>query len=156
VEQSKPATSITAAKVVEFINEIMYRFGVPNNILTDNETQFTMREFKGFCAHSGIKINYASVSHLQSNDQVEYSNGMILQGFKPRIFDSLNPDFENGLKSCHRYYGPFIPPRVMPQATRCSLWSTNPRQCYLSQWSTCHFVYNSFTKSSRTTLESMI
>jgi hypothetical protein len=63
----KPAASITMTKVVEFIKEIMYRFGVPNNIITDNGTQFTMREFKDFCADSGIKINYASVSHPQSN-----------------------------------------------------------------------------------------
>jgi transposase InsO family protein len=61
--EMKPAASITAAKVVEFVREIMYRFGVPNNIITNNGTQFTMREFKDFCADSSIKINYASVSH---------------------------------------------------------------------------------------------
>jgi transposase InsO family protein len=59
----KLATSITAAKAVEFIKEIMYKFGIPNNIITDNGTQFTVREFKDFCVDSGIKINYASVSH---------------------------------------------------------------------------------------------
>jgi hypothetical protein len=84
-------TSITAPKVVEFIKEIMYKFGVPNNIITDNGTQFIAREFKGFCADSGFKNNYASVSHPQSNGQVEHSNDMILQGLKPRIFDRLKP-----------------------------------------------------------------
>jgi transposase InsO family protein len=74
----KHATSIIAAKVVEFIKEIMYMFGKANNIITDNRTQFTAREFKDFCAGSGIKINYASVSHPQSNGQVELANGMIL------------------------------------------------------------------------------
>jgi transposase InsO family protein len=74
----KPATSITAAKVVEFIKEIIYRFGVSNNIITNNRTQFTVREFKDFCADSGIKIKYDSVSHPQSNSQVEHSNNMIL------------------------------------------------------------------------------
>jgi transposase InsO family protein len=59
----KHDVSVTAAKVVEFINEIMYRFCVPNNIIIDNGTQFTSREFKDFCANSGIKINYASMSH---------------------------------------------------------------------------------------------
>jgi transposase InsO family protein len=59
----KHVPSITAAKAVELIKEIMYMFGVPNNIVTDNRTQFTMREFKDFCAESDIKINYASVSH---------------------------------------------------------------------------------------------
>jgi transposase InsO family protein len=51
------------AKAVEFIREIMYMFGIPNNIITDNGTHFTTREFKNFCAESGSKINYASVSH---------------------------------------------------------------------------------------------
>jgi transposase InsO family protein len=87
----KLVASITAAKAVEFIKEIMYWFHVPNNIITDNVTQFTAREFKDFCADSGIKINYASVSHLQSNGQVEHSNGMILHGLKPRISDRLKP-----------------------------------------------------------------
>jgi hypothetical protein len=56
----KPTASITAAKVVEFIKEIMYMFGVPNNIITDNGTLFTTREFNDFCADSGININYVS------------------------------------------------------------------------------------------------
>jgi hypothetical protein len=64
---------------------------MPNNIITDNGTQFTTRKFKDFCSNSGIKINYASVSHPQSNVQVEHSNDMILQGVKPRVFDRLKP-----------------------------------------------------------------
>jgi transposase InsO family protein len=83
--QVKPATSITVVKAVEFIRETMYKFGVPNNIITDNGTQFTAREFKHFCADSGIKINYASIPHVQSNVQVELSNSMILQGLKPNF-----------------------------------------------------------------------
>jgi transposase InsO family protein len=59
----KPVASITVAKAVEFIKEIMYMFDVFNNNITDNGTQFMVREFKDFCADLGIKINYASVSH---------------------------------------------------------------------------------------------
>jgi hypothetical protein len=44
----KPKTSIPAAKAVEFIREIMYWFGVPNNNITDNGTQLNAREFKIF------------------------------------------------------------------------------------------------------------
>jgi hypothetical protein len=57
--------SITAFKAVEFVKEIMYRFGMPIINTTDNGTQFTARELKDFCADLGIKVNYASVSHLQ-------------------------------------------------------------------------------------------
>jgi IS30 family transposase len=87
----KSAASITMSKAVEFIKEIMYRFGVSSPIITDNGTQFSTSEFKDFCADSSIKINYASVSHLWSNGQLKCSNGMILQGLKPRIFDRLKP-----------------------------------------------------------------
>jgi hypothetical protein len=65
--------------------------GVPNNIITDNGTQFTMREFKDFCVDLSSKVNHASFSHLQSNSQVEHSNGMIIQGLKPIIFYRLKP-----------------------------------------------------------------
>jgi IS30 family transposase len=74
----KPVASITVAKVVEFIKEILYRFGVLNNIITYNGTQFTTREFRDFYLDSGIKINYAFVSHPWSNGQVEHPNNMIL------------------------------------------------------------------------------
>jgi hypothetical protein len=45
----KSIASITAAKVVEFIKNIMYKFSVPNDIITDNRTQFTARGFKDLC-----------------------------------------------------------------------------------------------------------
>jgi hypothetical protein len=48
-------TSIIDFKAVEFMKEIMYNFGIPKNIFNDNGTQFTTREFKDFCADSGIK-----------------------------------------------------------------------------------------------------
>jgi IS30 family transposase len=69
----------------------MYWFSVPNNINIDNGTQFTVREFKYFCENAVIKVNYASGLHLQSNGQVEWSNGMILQHLKPKFFDKLKP-----------------------------------------------------------------
>jgi hypothetical protein len=55
-------------------------------------------ELKDFCADSGIKINYASASHPQINDQVERSNGMIPQGLKLRIFDRIKPYAEKWVK----------------------------------------------------------
>jgi hypothetical protein len=61
--EAKPVAYITSANVVEFIREVMYRFGVPNNEISDNGTQFTAREFNDFCVDAIIKINYASVSH---------------------------------------------------------------------------------------------
>jgi hypothetical protein len=84
----KPTASITVTKTMEFIKEIMYKIGVPNNIITNNETQFTVKEFKDICANSGIKINYTQCHTCRA---VECSNGMVLLGLKPKIFDRLKP-----------------------------------------------------------------
>jgi transposase InsO family protein len=59
----KLVASITMSNSVEFIIEIMYRFGKPSNIVTESGTQFTAREFRDICVDSGIRINYSSVSH---------------------------------------------------------------------------------------------
>jgi hypothetical protein len=37
----KPVSSTSAAKVVEFIEEITHQFGVPNRIITDLGSSFT-------------------------------------------------------------------------------------------------------------------
>jgi transposase InsO family protein len=40
---------------------------VPNSIITNNGTNFTLGEFQEFAKELGIKIKYASVAHLKSN-----------------------------------------------------------------------------------------
>ena len=37
----------------------------------------------------GIKLDYASVYHPQTNGQVECANGLIMSGIKPRLVRSL-------------------------------------------------------------------
>jgi transposase InsO family protein len=96
--KAKPAASITTAKAVKFIKETMYRFVAPNNIITDNGTQITVREFRDFCKNVGIKVNYASVSHLLNNGQAERYNGMILQSLKHIFLYRLKPYAEKWMK----------------------------------------------------------
>jgi hypothetical protein len=82
-----PITNLRAEQAVTFFTDIVYRFGVPNSIITDNRSQFTGRKFLEFCDKFHICVDWAAVAHPQTNGQVERANGMILQGLKPRIFD---------------------------------------------------------------------
>src|ERR1041384_7877567 len=66
--EAVPITSSTALMAVNFIKSIIFRFCVPHNIITDNGTNFTAAEFQNFYQELGIKINYASFAHPQSND----------------------------------------------------------------------------------------
>ena len=58
-----PIMTSTTATTVNFIRSIIFKFGVPHNIITDNGTNFTTEEFQDFCKGQGIKLNYASVAH---------------------------------------------------------------------------------------------
>ena len=83
----KPIASLTSAKVVEFIQEIIFRLGIPNSIITDLGSNFTSSEFSDFCEQRSILIKYASVAHPRANGQVERANGMILGVLRKKVFD---------------------------------------------------------------------
>jgi transposase InsO family protein len=106
--------NLRAEQAVTFFTDIVYRFGVPNSIITDNGSQFTGRKFLEFCDKFHIRVDWASVAHPQTNGQVERANGMILQGLKPRIFDRLTSLVGNGSRSCRRLCGASGPPQAGP------------------------------------------
>jgi hypothetical protein len=85
-----PITSIRSEQAVLFFTNIIHRFGVPNCIITDNDTQFTGKKFLDFYDNHHIHVLWSAIAHPKTNGQVEHANGMILQGLKPRIFDRLN------------------------------------------------------------------
>jgi transposase InsO family protein len=80
-----PVTNQEATTTVKFFESIVYRYGVPNSIITDNGTNFTSGEFQEFAKNLGIKIKYTSVMHPKSNGQVEKANGLICAGLKKRL-----------------------------------------------------------------------
>jgi transposase InsO family protein len=74
---------------VKFFESIIYWYGVPNSIITDNNTNFTSGEFQDFTKELGIKIKYASVAHPKSNGQVEKANRLICAGLKKQLLRPL-------------------------------------------------------------------
>jgi transposase InsO family protein len=80
----------SSEETVSFFTDIIYRFGIPNTIITDNNTQFTGKKFLNFCNDNHIRVDRSAVAHPKTNGQVERANDMILQGLKPRIFKRLD------------------------------------------------------------------
>jgi hypothetical protein len=83
----KPIATLYADRVVTFICDILHRFGFPNTIITDLESNFHSHQFWDFCERSFIGVKYVSVAHLWANGQVEHANGLILDGLKKRLYD---------------------------------------------------------------------
>jgi hypothetical protein len=75
---------------MKFFTNIIHRFGVLNSIIMDNNTQFMGKKFLRFCDDNHIRVDWAVMAHPCTNEQVERTNGMVLQGIKPRIVNRLN------------------------------------------------------------------
>jgi transposase InsO family protein len=83
----KPIASLTSTKAVEFSQEIIFRFGIPNSIITDLGSNFTSSEFFDFCEQRSIQIKDASMAHPRANGQAERAIGMILDALRKKVFD---------------------------------------------------------------------
>jgi transposase InsO family protein len=88
--KARPIVNVRSEEVVSFFTDIIYHFGIPNTIFTDNSTQFTRKKFLNFCDDNHIRVDWSTVAHPKTNGQVETANDMILQGLKPRIFKRLD------------------------------------------------------------------
>uniref|UniRef100_I1P6E8 Integrase catalytic domain-containing protein n=1 Tax=Oryza glaberrima TaxID=4538 RepID=I1P6E8_ORYGL len=87
--EATPTGEIKADNAIKFIKGIFCRYGLPHRIIMDNGSQFISADFLDYCIGLGVKICFASVSHPQSNGQVERANGIVLQGIKTHVYDRL-------------------------------------------------------------------
>ncbi|XP_031107130.1 uncharacterized protein LOC116011849 [Ipomoea triloba] len=84
--EAEPLASITAARCKKFVEKnILCRFGIPIQVITDNRRQFEGREFSDFLTGWGIKHSRVAVSYPQANGQVENANRTILDGLKRKL-----------------------------------------------------------------------
>jgi hypothetical protein len=82
----EPLVSIASVKAHNFVfRQIICRFGIPAEVICDNGTKFTDKDFREMLAGLHIKQYFASVEHPQSNGQAESANKVILNGLKKRL-----------------------------------------------------------------------
>jgi hypothetical protein len=65
--EARRLAKIGYKQAMDFIQGIIFCFGVPNSIITDNGTQFTREKFLDFCDNHNIQVDWAVVAHLQTN-----------------------------------------------------------------------------------------
>jgi hypothetical protein len=80
---------VRSKEVISLFTDIIYHFGIPNKIITDNGTQITRKKFLKLYDDNNICLDWFAVAHPKTNGQIKRANDMILQGLKPRIFKCL-------------------------------------------------------------------
>nr|GEV83116.1 reverse transcriptase domain-containing protein [Tanacetum cinerariifolium] len=84
--EAKAVATITGGQVKKFIWEnIVCRFGIPGEIISDNGKQFSDNPFKDWCNKLNITQRFASVKHPQSNGLVERANRSLREGIESRL-----------------------------------------------------------------------
>ncbi|GJX37177.1 reverse transcriptase domain-containing protein [Tanacetum coccineum] len=84
--EAKPVATIMGNQIKKFIwDNIVYRFGLPREIISDNRKQFRDNPFKDWCEKLCINQHFAFVKHSQTNGLVERANHSLGQGIKARL-----------------------------------------------------------------------
>nr|GEY58216.1 reverse transcriptase domain-containing protein [Tanacetum cinerariifolium] len=84
--EAKAVATITGGQVKKFVwDNIVCRFGIPGEIISDNGKQFADNPFKDWCDKLNITQHFASVKHPQSNGLVERANRSLGEGIKARL-----------------------------------------------------------------------
>nr|GEY65172.1 reverse transcriptase domain-containing protein [Tanacetum cinerariifolium] len=84
--EAKSVATITGGQVKKFVwDNIVCRFGIPGEIISDNGKQFADNPFKEWCDKLNITQRFASVKHPQSNRLVERANRSLGEGIKARL-----------------------------------------------------------------------
>jgi hypothetical protein len=86
----KPVTCPKADRVLDFLDELVHRYGLPHRIIIDLGSNFNNHQFWEYCENSGIDVRYVSVAHPRANGQVKRANGMVLDALKKRPHDAAN------------------------------------------------------------------
>jgi transposase InsO family protein len=84
-----PLKTITSKNMIDFIKEhIIYRFGIPQTIMTDQGTMFTSGQFEDFATSMGLQLLNSSPYYAQANGQTEASNKGIIKLIKRKMMNS--------------------------------------------------------------------
>jgi hypothetical protein len=89
----KTVTCPKADRVLDFLDELMHRYGLPHCIITNLGSNFNNHQFWEYCENIGIDVRYVSVvsvAYPRANGQVERANRMVVDTLKKRLHDVTN------------------------------------------------------------------
>ena len=102
-------SSTTAAKTITILRQVFSSYGLPEQIVLDNDPQFSSSEFSEFAKLNGIKHILISPYHLSSNGEAE----KFVHTFK----EAMKAGQKDGITLSHRLACFFHTYRTTPHST---------------------------------------
>jgi transposase InsO family protein len=84
--EAVPLKNMTHKEVISFVLEdIVYRFGLPQTLTTDQGAAFMSHQFKYFSSSLKIKLLNSSLYYAQVNGQAKSSNKILIKLIKKKV-----------------------------------------------------------------------
>jgi len=80
-------SSVTSGAIIEILNRLFDRFGLVEEIVIDNGSQFKSVEFEAYLKTLGIRHSLVALHSPQSNSEVERFNRVMKDGLRTRLAD---------------------------------------------------------------------
>jgi len=114
----------TSEAVILRMRETFCRFGIPEQLVSDNGTQFTSDEFQEFCKLNGVRHTTSAVYHPRSNGEAE----RFIQTFK----EAMKTDCKNKEYLLQKFLMTY---RITPHSTT----NSSPSELLLGRRIRCVF-----------------
>jgi len=80
--EAHPSRKATDLVVIQFLENILSRFGCPKRIITDNAQCFKSKRLVKFCEDYHLKLSHSTTYYPQGNGLVESSNKSLIKIIK--------------------------------------------------------------------------
>ena len=77
----------TSTKTIETLRSLFARYGLPEQVVSDNGPQFTSDEFKGFCKSNGIRHITSAPYHPSTNGAIERAVQTMKKSLKSTVIE---------------------------------------------------------------------
>jgi transposase InsO family protein len=151
----KPVTCPKADRVLDFLDELVHRYGLPNRIIIDLGSNFNNHQFWEYCENSRIDVRYVSVAHPRANGQVERANGMVLDALKKRLHDAANSKGGKWIRELPNALWGLRTQPSKPTGQSPYFWFTAPKKSSLLMSCGTHQQWSTTTKACLKTADEL-
>ena len=95
--ESIPTRSASHKVIINFLEDIMSRFGYPSRIITNNAASFRAEPLINFCEKYGITLVHSTPYYPQGNGLAESSNKCLIKIIK-RLLEDNKKAWDSKLK----------------------------------------------------------
>jgi hypothetical protein len=124
----KPVTCPKADRVLDFLDELVHRYGLPHRIITDLGSNFNNHQFREYCENSGIESDMSQLPILGPMDK-----SSVLMGWYSTLSRSdctmlLIQKEASGSRNHPMRSGGYILNPPSQRGNRLTSWSTASKQ----------------------------